>query len=477
MSNEFENKVLSYIQQEKLFDKGAEVLVAFSGGADSAGLLNALFELKKAGLLDINIGAIHVNHNLRGKLGDADQNWCRDFCISKGIEYHESSVDVNAYAANNKLSTETAGRQLRRAELIKTARQNNYDCVTLGHHKDDNAETIIDRLSRGTGFRGLCGIRPEVIFEQVRFVRPLLGVSRLQIEAYCKNNGIEFRRDHTNQDINYRRNYIRHRLLPYLCRKREAEITNKLAELSRKCRQMDSTIETAAQQAWNHVATIENPFFSLKKRIFANLSQPVAVAVIRKMLLKIGCGERDITESHYAKIIALTQAQTGTVLELPGGFKVTSDYTNLIFEPVNGQKEVGSQPFRDQVRLKVPGEAVFGDMRVETRVIDSENFDFELFLSEKNEWMECFDMDKVKGDLLVRERKEGDRMQVLGMKGTKQVADIVSDCKSGLYVRKNAFVVQDSEKIIWTVPLRISEKSSVESSTKRLIFINFHKKQ
>ncbi len=474
MSYEFEKKVLKYIQQEKLFDKGAKVLVAFSGGADSASLLNALLELKKAGLLDIKIGACHVNHNLRGKLGDADQNWCRDFCKRNGIKYHQSSVDVSAYATENKVSTETAGRQLRRSELINIARQNGYDCVALGHHKDDNAETMVDRLSRGTGFRGLCGIRPEAVFEQVRFVRPMLCISRLEIETYCKKSGIEYRHDHTNGNIGYRRNFIRHRLLPYLCRQRETEIADNLNELSSKCRRLDRMIEEAAQQAWKQVATTENTLFSLKKAILANLSQPIAVAVIRKMLLKIGCGERDITEGYYCRIIDLAAASTGTVLELPGSFKVTADYENLVFEPENGQKQVGSQPIREQVRLKVPGETVFGDMRVETRVFDSENFDFELFLAEKNEWMECFDLDKIEGDLVLRERKEGDRMQVLGMKGTKQVGNIVSDCKSGLYVRKNVFVVQDFEKIIWTVPLRISEKSRVESNTKRLIIVSFH---
>jgi len=201
---------------QQLFEGIDRVLLAVSGGADSVAMAHVLHRLAQEGGLSCNFVIGHVNHCLRGAESDADETFVRRFGQSLGVPVISQRVDVKAYAAEHKLSIETAGRVLRLQTLAQMADQNGCGCIATAHHKDDLAETMIHRLMRGTGFRGLCGIWPVSEVYGAEFVRPMLGVRRDEIIQYCKDNSIQWRQDASNENTAFTRNRIRHRLLPVL---------------------------------------------------------------------------------------------------------------------------------------------------------------------------------------------------------------------------------------------------------------------
>jgi len=215
--------VLSYIRRHQLLGSGDRVGVAVSGGADSVALLRILLGL--APELGMVLSVVHLNHRLRGAESDADEAFVRELTLTHGLEFHGQSADVKAYAASTKLSLEAAARQLRYAFFEKLVETGSLDKVATAHTLDDQAETVLLKLGRGAGTRGLAGIYPRLNLRhrgiphpsrRQGIVRPLLGVRRAELEAYLRDLVQSWREDSTNQDLRYTRNRIRHEILPSL---------------------------------------------------------------------------------------------------------------------------------------------------------------------------------------------------------------------------------------------------------------------
>ncbi len=372
---EFEQKVSNFIKANELFgsaDKArlpaAKVLLAVSGGADSTALLYAMRAFSSENVFGAKLLCAHINHQLRGAEADSDE----DFVIAQAAELKlavtTKRVDVRGFAGRNKLSIETAARKLRIKNLIEIARTNNCDCVATAHQKNDNAETILQRLTRGTGFRGLGGIWPMRVFgdeftdvcktnETVvktrgtngststppnkfeggtqywpNFVRPLLCVRRDEIIKYLQERNLKWRQDHTNADCTYRRNYIRHRLLPALQQDCSGPLVEQLSELSESARRFYKLVCGRADEVWQKVADCAGEKVTLDSKMLLAQSQPVMVELARRSLTAVGCGERDLTQRHYEGILRLAEQNvSGRKIDLPGEFVVGAEYGNLIF--------------------------------------------------------------------------------------------------------------------------------------------------
>ena len=201
-----------------LFKRGETVLVGFSGGPDSVCLIHFLRHL--ASKQHFEIIALHVHHGLRGKAADKDAAFCKRFCKAHDIEFMLKKKKVRALAKKLDLSTEHAARKARYEAFAEVARTTGASKVALGHHLDDQAETVLLNLLRGTQPEGLCGIPlRRALNKQVEIVRPLLCITRAEVEEYLKENKLPFVTDETNSDETYRRNWIRHELLPMMARK------------------------------------------------------------------------------------------------------------------------------------------------------------------------------------------------------------------------------------------------------------------
>ncbi len=482
----FENKVAGFIRANALFDSPnttlrstSRVLLAVSGGADSTALLYAMCALKAENILSAELICAHINHQLRGAEADKDE----DFVVAEAeklkLPVITKRVEVRGFAQSNKLSIETAARKLRIENLLDIAKTNNCDAIGTAHQKNDNAETILQRLSRGTGFRGLGGIWPRRIFDgNINFVRPLLCVGRDEIIEYLKKRNLKWRDDHTNADCSYRRNFIRHRLLPALQQPRlprvyggqecSGSVVEQLFDLSGKAQRFYSLVCSEAEKVWPNTAEASGEKVTLNLKSFLDQPQPVKVELVRRALARLGSGERDLTHRHYEKILQLAeQADGGKKITLPNGFTVQREYTHLIFTCPKESFTVDEQ-ISNTVELNIPGQTKFGGHVINVTILEK-NKGFEKFKAEKTSFVEWFDIDKVKLPLVVRSRQVGDRFWPLGLAQEKKVGKFLTAEKVPQEMRKKVLIIADNEKIIWLWPVRISEQAKVTNETKKIL--------
>lgn len=459
-----------FAKANALFGPADKVLLAISGGADSTALLYAACTLKAEGVLSNDFVCAHINHQLRGDESNADEDFVIAQAHSLNLAITTKQVDVRGYAHKNKLSIETAARKLRIESLLDTAKTNNCNAIATAHQKNDNAETIIQRLTRGTGLRGLGGIWPMRRFaDDVRFVRPLLCVSRDEITEYLNERNLNWRVDRTNYDYSYRRNYIRHRLIPALQADCNDSLVEQLSRLSQSAQRFYSLVRSCADKLWPELADYSSNELKLDLNKFSSQPEPVKVELIRRSLARLGSGERNLTQQHYERILQLAQQKTsGKKIELPGRFAVRREYGNLIFVQLKENKQFEEKTGK-KIHLKVPGKTKFGQYLMEATVLTSVSTEKLKTQNSKFKTIEWFDLDKVKLPLTVRFRQVGDRFWPLGLAGEKRVGKFLTAAKVPQEIRRKLLIVTDSEKIIWLWPIRISEQAKVSEQTKRIL--------
>ncbi len=470
MLSEFEKKVADFIKTNELYGSADKVLLAVSGGADSTALLYAISAISSKNILRPELLCAHINHQLRAALADSDE----DFVISQAaglkLAITTKRVNVREFAARKKLSTETAARQLRIKNLIEIAKANNCRTIATAHHKNDNAETLLQRLSRGTGFRGLGGIWPMHIFNnEFKFIRPLLCVDRNEIIQYLQHRNLKWRQDHTNADCTYRRNYIRHQLLPELQQDCSRSLVERLSELSESARGFYKLICRSADEVWPKAADCTGEKVTLDVKMLLAQPQPVIVELLRRGLTALGCGERNLTQYHYEKILQLARQKTsGRKIDMPGECVVAAEYGKIIFSPP--EKISHSTELIDKsITLDIPGQTRIAGYSIEAAVFQADEENFEKFKAEKNNFIEWFDLNKIKPPLLIRLRKAGDRFFPLGLNEEKKVGKFITAARIPKQVRQNLLIVADSEKIIWLWPIRTSEQAKVTGETRKIL--------
>ena len=253
----FETRLASFIGAHELFGSATKVVLAVSGGADSTALLYAMQALEREGIFKVKFVCAHINHQLRGPAADSDEGFVVAETSGLKLPMTTKRVDVRRFARENKLSIETAARQCRIKALMDIARANQSDLIATAHHKNDNAETVLHRLIRGTGFRGLGGIWPKRRFAGgVTFIRPMMCVTRDEVVEYLHQRNRTWRRDHTNADYTHRRNFIRHRLFPALQQGCTESVVELLSELAQSARRFYSQVCERADKsgrAWRNV--------------------------------------------------------------------------------------------------------------------------------------------------------------------------------------------------------------------------------
>jgi len=483
---EFEKKVADFIKANRLFESADRVLLAVSGGADSTALLYAMLTLKTENILSADAVCAHINHQLRGADSDVDEDFVVALARDLRLPVITRRVDVRGFARKNKLSIETAARQLRIKSLLDIAKANNCNPIATAHQKNDNAETIVQRLIRGTGFRGLGGIWPVRVFAgDIRLVRPLLSVTREEIIEYLRKRNLKWRQDHTNADCTYRRNFIRHRLLPALQQDCSGSIVEELSDLAESARKFYSVVCNCARNAWPELTDCSANMLKLDLRMLLTQPPAVKVELVRRGLTAVGSGERDLTRRHFKRILQLAVLGTpdgeqnigGRKIELPGGFVVQREYGNLIFARPEKSSPSDKQ-ISESAGLKVPGQMKFSRYSIEATVFDATGSEKRGTKDEhrassiehrESRFIEWFDLDKVKLPLVVRFRETGDRFWPLGLAAEKKIGKFLTAAKVPHQLRRKLLIVADSEKIIWLWPIRISEQAKITGGTRKIL--------
>ncbi|MHC4738117.1 MAG: tRNA lysidine(34) synthetase TilS [Planctomycetota bacterium] len=466
---EFEKKVSDFIKAGTRLVSGGKVLLAVSGGADSTALLYVMCGLKGDGVLKREFLCAHINHQLRGVESDKDEDFVIAEASKLNVPVTTRRIDIRKFALENKLSIETAGRQLRIDGLLDIARANECKFIATAHHKDDNAETVIQRIARGTGIRGLGGIWPERNFGGgISFVRPLLCVRREEIIEYLKQRDIEWRQDRTNEDCRYRRNFIRHRLIPSLQGDSNISVAEQLYELSAAARKFYDVVRSSADKLWPQLADCSEEKIVLDLKKFVPQAPAVKVELMRRSLTNLGSGERDLRQEHLERILELAEHKTGgKKIVLPERFIAYCEYGKLIFCRSKISRRSDKEMDRS-IKVKVPGQTRFGDYLIEGAVFKTELGGGD-FKAGKTSFVEWFDLDKLKPPLEVRFRREGERFRPLGLSEEKKVGKFLTASKVPLRIRRRVLIVGDSEKIIWVWPIRMSEQAKVDKATSRIL--------
>ena len=474
MPAKFEKKTAEFIKVNKLFGSASRILLAVSGGADSTALLHALCALENKGVLDAHFICAHINHQLRGQQAKADEDFVIAQANKLNIPIITRQVNVRSFANRNKLSIETAARKLRIESLLDIAKTNKCSQIATAHHKNDNAETVLQRLARGTGFRGLGSIWPSRNFgNDIRFARPLLCVSRDEIIEYLNQRNLKWQTDQTNKDCRYRRNYIRHRLIPALQQECSSSIVEQIFELSQSARRFHNLVCSQADKFWPKLADCSRNKITLDLKMFLAQPEPIKVELVRRSLVGLGSGERDLTQGHFKRILQLAKRNVSNrKIELPDGFGVWREYSKLIFALENTGSIEGKK--RETKKIKVPGQTRFEKYIIEAGVSEvnlkqKSAIEKLKIQNSKLKTVEWFDLDKVKLPLVVRFRQTGDRFVPLGQTAEKKIGKFLTAAKVPQRMRKEALIIADSEKMIWLWPIRMCEQAKIDEQTKSIL--------
>lgn len=432
----------------------------------------------------IQLFCAHINHQLRELEADADEFFVAEQADKLKIPIIIKRVDVRGFALDNRLSIETAARKLRIESLLDIARTEDCSCIATGHHKNDNAETMLQRLARGTGFRGLGGIWPSRVFgNDIKLVRPLLCVTREEIIQYLNERCLNWRIDHTNADCTYRRNYIRHRLLPALQQNSKSSVTEQLFDLSLSAQRFYKKICSRAEKTWQEIAYSTSDKVELNLRGFLEEPEPVKVELIRQSLTSLGSGERNLSQRHYEKILQLTRQDSHNwKIELPGGFIAKIERERLIFTGCE-KAAIRTGQVDSVATLEIPGKTHFGQYLIEATILENESYvehkDKYLapqsFGLSQDKFIEGFDLYKLKLPIAVRFRRKGDKFWPLGLTGRKKVGKFLTATHLPQEMRRNVLIVADEEKIIWVWPIRMSEEAKITDQTQKILQLQITK--
>lgn len=449
--------VLKTITDNNMFEKGDKVIVAVSGGPDSIALLHILYKLKDE--LQIKLYAAHVNHCLRGEEADADEEYVKSFCENLSVEFRSKRVDINKLSKIKNISSETAGREVRYAFFEELREDIKADKVAIAHNANDQAETVLMRIMRGTGLEGLVGIRP--VRDRV-FVRPIINNTREEIEEYCKKNNLSPRIDKTNFQSIYSRNKIRLELLPYIRENFNKDIIKVINRLSDTIKTDNDYLERISKEKYEKYCKVSGRKVIISKKAFLE-HDSIITRVIRLALYDVAGNLNNFEKVHIYDIIDIQKNSTGKRVCLPSNIYILNSYGDIIVHKDNNYNtDINTKEYLLKEGINYLDEI---GLRVTLRVVDNGNkVDFK-----NKKLIKYFDYDKIKENMLLRFRRDGDRFIPLGMDGSKKLKDLFIDLKVPKEQRNEIPLICFNGQIAWIVGYRVSEAFKVSENTKSVL--------
>lgn len=458
-------KVRLFLKKHELLKPQSTVVVGVSGGPDSLALLHILYRLQRE--LQLNIIAAHVDHMFRGRQSEEDMNFVRRFCNEIGVICEAKQINVPEFQKLSRLGAQEAARACRYNFFEEVMSKYSADYMALGHHGDDQVETVLMRLVRGSSGKGYSGIPLKRKFGTGYIIRPFLTVSRDEIELYCEEQGLEPRYDASNEKDDYTRNRFRHYVLPVL-KKENPNVHEKFQQFSEWIMEDELYLEELTLQALNNVIKRQPLKVTLQIESFRKMPKPLQRRGIQIILNYL---YQDIPPSlssiHINNVLALLDGKRPSgKLNFPSGLRIIRSYNICMF--TFGEENKVSYHFE----LDVPSVLLLPN----EHAIISEFWEYypkEL----KGNNIFIIDPDLTSLPLQVRTRRAGDRITLKGTNGTKKIKDIFIDAKIPLMERESWPIVQDSKgNILWLPCLK---KSNYEASdiTKRRYIVLHYKEQ
>jgi tRNA(Ile)-lysidine synthase len=460
MKNNTLRRARETIERYSMIEPGSTVLAAVSGGADSVALLYLLAELRKS--LNFDLSVAHLNHSLRGAESDADEVFVTKLAETLGLDFYHKTADVRALSGQNKLSLEEAGRIARREFLLRTSAERGCASIATGHHGDDQAETVLLRLIRGAGVRGLAAIEPST---GEGFIRPLLECGRRELRCYLKDRRLAFREDPSNLDRSFLRNRIRHDLMPVLERDFNPSIARVLRRTSANMAGIESLLSSIGAKALEDVLKEQTgDMMSLDSRRLRAYDKVAWGYVFRRAYETLAGDSKSLTRNHieaFADLVA--GGRSGTEIHLPGAMRAAIEYGTVLIRrhkprriSTGGEKDVllpGLTPLPDAGGV------------LEASLVGAEDLPSDL--TGAGPAVEFFDVEGISTPLKVRARQQGDRIRPFGSGGTKKLKDLLIDLKIPQEKRDRLPVLTDGLGLLWVVGLKRSDRAKITGNTKQ----------
>jgi tRNA(Ile)-lysidine synthase len=496
-----ESKVLDFIQRYSLISRGEIVVVGVSGGADSVCLLHILAKLQK--VLGIKLHAAHLNHQLRGVESEDDAEYVSNLATALGIPVTIDRQDVAAYRIERNLSLEEAARELRYAFLARVAGEIGANRIAIGHTRDDQVETILMHILRGTGITGLCGLAPcspmaydrqgmSLRAEALRVakgqrsnllvIRPLLDIAREETASYCQEHQLSPRIDSSNLSLSFFRNRLRLQLLPLL-RQYNPSIDQAVLRLADIAREESAFIEQQASGLWDEIARQENNAIYLDRKQIASLPIALQRHLLRVAVTKLVGDVRDIEASHIEAARSLLNKPASKRISLPHCLICQGGYDELVITSTAKQSQLPPCPFPPlpgEFPLKVPGRTVFPGWKVIASMVEERMDTRSLRGVPSTGERTCqsnliadFDLHKTGVKLFIRQRRPGDRFQPLGMNMPKKLYEFMVDAKIPRSWRGRIPIVCSPQQIIWVVGWRIDDRVKVTEASEEILRLEF----
>jgi tRNA(Ile)-lysidine synthase len=444
------------IQKYDMIQPGDRVVVAVSGGADSVALLHALWELR--GELRLSLTVAHLDHGLRPE-GEKEAAFVRKLARKVGAPFHCGKADVGSCMKERGLSVQEAAREVRYAFLAGLAQKNRASKIALGHTADDQAESVVMRILRGSGTRGLSGIPPV---RDGIYVRPLIEVWREEIESFLKGKRVSYLTDPSNTSLHYLRNRVRHELLPLL-RQYNPRVRQVLVQMA--------DIFRAEEEFWQKYLTEKFPCVVRSRRkehlildVPSLLAQPLPIRLrcLRHAIEKVQGHLRRIHLSHIWAIHTLLEGpDPNRTLRLPQGLVVTRAYQGLHFSRSQEDPPPFEHPVPGPGYIEIPeiGRAVRFETQPRKRKV----------VYEESPNVALLDFDDLDFPLTLRSFRPGDRLQPLGMEGEKKVKDLFIDCKIPALQRKQVPLLLQGDRLLWVAGVRIDHRARLKPGTRRIL--------
>ena len=461
-----EQKVLKFIQKHSLLEMGGRVVVGVSGGPDSLCLLHLFNSLSSQ--LNISLAVAHLHHGMRRE-GDAEAEMVGALAADWSLPFYTEKVNVPEYAAEHRLSGEEAGRILRYRFLLKTALRCEADRVAVGHHQDDQAETVLFNLLRGTGPDGLSGIIPcRPLGSSVRLIRPLLGLPRREIEQYCRDKSLSPALDATNLQTGYTRNRIRLELLPYLEERYNPRVKEALARLAVLAADDRSYLQAQAGRAWKAVSRRQGNRLIISRPRLAGLPRALRGRVLR-MALEEFQNRKQVQWSHVQSIEGLAEKE-GRVRELAfaGGVKVYCGSKHLVISP----RPLAAKALPAELPLCIPGRTLLpGGGSIEATICRRPEMPWPPLPR-----LACLDYYRLPPALIIRARWPGARFYPQGAPGPKKLKDFLIDQKVPKPLRDYIpLVATAGGEVVWVAGYRIAHPYRITDSTNNVLVLKWNK--
>lgn len=445
------DKIRDFAEKYDMLHPGCIVVCALSGGADSVCMLYAIRELSFE--IGFDVEALHVNHCLRGEESDRDEAFCRELCRNLRIKFNSVSCNVKEYSAEKGLSCEEAARELRYSIFRK------YTCgkiLSTAHNADDNLETMILNLIRGTGLKGMTGIPPV----RENIIRPLLNVSRKEIEQYLKVIGQTYVTDSTNLTDDYTRNKIRHKIIP-LMKEINGSLTETSARTAHVLRIENELIETKVNE------TMEKCFYN---GVFTGLNG--YNEVIRNRCISRYLIENGFPVSHKKLDECGRIAVNGGKLNISGNFYFISDGTITKIQEI---KPTNNFENAVSTELKIGENSIFPNTKLICELVNCENLEKNDIVHRKSTFY-LIDYDKIIGKAVVRNRKSGDKIHLSGRSFTSSVKKIINETIP-VSLRSTIHFIEDEQGTIFGEKIGIADRVTPDENSSRLLKITIKRER